>query len=298
MIVAFRSAKERSFAERKATTRRLVLAKNLNAICRDDIFQSDSTHSEVDVLAHGTSYICDPCRLVRQVKKILLLEKYPRALRPLPPCVAGESDSAACAKHGDFAAASMIFIAAHDNRLTAQSWVEMLLGVSAATLVFSQLLIGALGANAAATERGDRSAEFLFYLPVTRRQMLASKLLVALAIALAIWLWHLFVLEIVCPALSNALPSRQLPNAAVFASGVSLFGVAWLASSFLKSNSYSLLASLILFASIGAAFFNSVEFWHWPAPKTREVWFVGIHLVLGLVGYSAGTWYFTRRVEP
>jgi ABC-type transport system involved in multi-copper enzyme maturation permease subunit len=197
------------------------------------------------------------------------------------------------------AAVSMTFFAAHHNRLDAQSWVEMVFGVSTATLVFSQLLIGALGANAMATERGDRSAEFLFYLPLTRRQMLASKLFVAVVVALAIWLWHLLVLEIVCPALLHFVPSERLPSyAVVVASGLSLFGAAWFASSFMRSTAYSLLASLALFAAIGAVFFNTVQVWDWPSPQTREVWFVGIHLTLGLVGYCAGTWYFTRRVEP
>jgi hypothetical protein len=77
-----------------------------------------------------------------------------------------------------------------------------------------------------------------------------------------------------------------------------LFGGAWLASSFMRSNSYSLLASLILFAAIGAAFYNSSQFWNWPSTATRELWFVGIHLLLGIVTYAAGTWYFMRRVEP
>ena len=197
------------------------------------------------------------------------------------------------------AAVSMIFFAAHHNRLDAESWVEILFRVSTATFLFSQLLIGALGANAMATERGDRSAEFLFYLPVTRQQMLASKLLVALVVAVAIWLWHLLVLEIVCPVLSNVLHEERIPSyAVVVASGVSLFGAAWLASSFMRSTAYSLLASLALFGAIGAAFFNSVQSWNWPPEGTREPWFVGIHLTLGLVGYVAGTWYFTRRVEP
>ena len=40
----------------------------------------------------------DPCRLVRQVKKIPWLEPRQRALGPLPPCVAGESDSDAVEK--------------------------------------------------------------------------------------------------------------------------------------------------------------------------------------------------------
>jgi ABC-type transport system involved in multi-copper enzyme maturation permease subunit len=158
------------------------------------------------------------------------------------------------------AAVSMKLFTAHPIRLDTHSWVEMLFGVSTATLVFSQLLIGALGANAMATERGDRSAEFLFYLPVTRRQMLASKLFVALVVALAIWLWHLLVLEIVCPVLLNAVPTGRIPSyTVVVASGVSLFGTAWLASSLMRSTAYSLLASLILFVAIGAAFFNSNE---------------------------------------
>ena len=35
----------------------------------------------------------DPCRLVRQVSEILRLDRFLRVNRPLPPCVAGESDS-------------------------------------------------------------------------------------------------------------------------------------------------------------------------------------------------------------
>src|SRR5665213_1055547 len=37
----------------------------------------------------------DPCRLVRQVSEILWLDRFRRVIRPLPPCVAGESDSRA-----------------------------------------------------------------------------------------------------------------------------------------------------------------------------------------------------------
>src|SRR5665213_2578177 len=44
----------------------------------------------------------DPCRLARQVKEIQWLETHRRAIRPLPPCVAGESASAAFDKRSDF----------------------------------------------------------------------------------------------------------------------------------------------------------------------------------------------------
>jgi ABC-type transport system involved in multi-copper enzyme maturation permease subunit len=192
------------------------------------------------------------------------------------------------------AATSLLIYAEQDQR-----WGEAMFHVTAASLIFSQLLIGALGANAMATERGDRSAEFMFYLPATRREILASKFFVALAVALAIWLWHVFVMEIICPALSaGAMPSRTPSIFAIVSSGISLFGTAWFASSFMKSTAYALLVGLVPFAAVGALFTNNVVARGWPPEGTREGWYVGIHLTMGILAFAAGTWYYVRRVEP
>ena len=56
------------------------------------------------------------------------------------------------------------------------------------SLIISQLAIALIGGNAIAGERADRSAEFLCSLPITRKRILASKLLISLAIILVIWL--------------------------------------------------------------------------------------------------------------
>ncbi len=47
----------------------------------------------------------DPCRLVRPVREIPRLEPQMRAPRPLPPCVAGESDSHCLQETGRFCGA-------------------------------------------------------------------------------------------------------------------------------------------------------------------------------------------------
>ena len=60
--------------------------------------------------------------------------------------------------------------------------------VASYSLVISQMTVALIGGNAIAGERVDRSAEFLASLPITRRKILASKLLLSLAITAAIWL--------------------------------------------------------------------------------------------------------------
>jgi len=193
----------------------------------------------------------------------------------------------------------LLFYAGHEQRTDAVSWFEALHRVTAASLMFSQVLIGALGANAMANERGDRSAEFLFSLPGTRHQFLASKFIVALAIALAIWLWHVFVMDVICPAFGAGMVPGGLPAyVSVAASGISVFGGAWLASSFMKSTAYALLVGLTPFAVIGILFMNNVVLKGWPPAGTRELWYVGIHSTLGVLTFAAGTWHYARRVEP
>lgn len=193
----------------------------------------------------------------------------------------------------------LLTYASQEQSTDAVSWFAALHRVTAASLMFSQVLIGALGANAMASERGDRSAEFLFSLPATRRQFLASKFIVALGIALAIWLWHVFIMEIICPAFGVGIIPRGLPAYfSVAVSGISVFGGAWLASSFMKSTAYALLLGMTPFAVIGILFMNNVVLKGWPPEETREVWYAGIHLTLGVLAFAAGTWFYARRVEP
>ena len=66
-------------------------------------------------------------------------------------------------------------------------WVEVFSASSMFSLVISQLAVALIGGNAIAGERADRSAEFLASLPITRKKILGSKLLLSLAIVGVIW---------------------------------------------------------------------------------------------------------------
>ena len=66
-------------------------------------------------------------------------------------------------------------------------WSHNFAGSSLWSLIMSQLTIAVAAGNAIAGERADRSAEFLASLPIPRRKILVSKLLLVLAITAVIW---------------------------------------------------------------------------------------------------------------
>ena len=63
--------------------------------------------------------------------------------------------------------------------VSGRSGGEVIGGSCAYSLVLSQLTFALIGGNAISGERVDRSAAFLYSLPLTRRKLLASKLLLA-----------------------------------------------------------------------------------------------------------------------
>jgi len=66
-------------------------------------------------------------------------------------------------------------------------WAFVIAVASLYSLGLGQVTLTLFGGNAIAGERVDRSAEFLACLPITRRKILASKLLLALMITAVIW---------------------------------------------------------------------------------------------------------------
>jgi len=181
-------------------------------------------------------------------------------------------------------------------------------GSSMYSLVISQLAIALIGGNAIAGERIDRSAEFLTSLPLTRIKILASKLLLALAIAAVIWITNLVIFGIARALVNPAFPGGSiLPGApwTLFYTaiiGLLIFSFAWLFSSFLTSPTFSvgvgLAAPMILWSIFGyiCYLFKLPEM-----PVSKIVFFSTIiifHIVLSLVCFSTGTWIYLRRVEP
>ncbi len=183
-------------------------------------------------------------------------------------------------------------------------WVQDFMVSSMYSLIISQLAIALIGGNAIAGERADRSAEFLASLPITRGRVIASKLLLSLAIVGVIWIADLSAL--LC--LSTVLPRFGVRFDGIFEAvgataivAVMFFGVAWLLSSFLRSPTFSvagaLLAPLLLWTGIVFVcylFQISDE----KYMRTIAYSYFGLCLALAPVCFAVGTWYYLRRIEP
>ncbi len=174
------------------------------------------------------------------------------------------------------------------------------LGISFGTITF-------LAGNAIAGERADRSAEFFAYLPVRRRDALLSRIVVALAPALLVWLINLAIVfsmlwfgEQHSPADFRAFARLRDQALAIFALiTVLAFGVAWLCTALLRSPaiaaSLGLLAPGVLFVVLEAmkeiACARHAEF-------DSELWYAWLAPVLACLAFAAGCAYYLRRVEP
>jgi ABC-type Na+ efflux pump permease subunit len=180
-------------------------------------------------------------------------------------------------------------------------WGQVLVVSSYTSLFFVQLITGFLGANAMASERADRSAEFLFYLPPSKLKILNSKFLLALGLTLTLWLANLLAADVIGGWLAHSahrFPDDFPARPTVAATGVFIFGATWLASSFLSSTAYAFLAGAGLYGAVCAALYNTSVYLGWPAPGSMVAWYRGTCLALGCVTFAAGFWYYLRRVEP
>jgi len=200
--------------------------------------------------------------------------------------------------------------------------------VSAAySLGLLQLVLAFLGGNVIAGERFDRSAEFLASLPVSRRRILASKLLLTLGLLAMIWLPNLLILALALPGMglgtggtlaSEALvPLRIMPFI-----GLAVFGVAWLASALGRSPALAACLGMLAPGAVGLALWGLV----WAlrglvllavpsgvfasaaggigpalernAPVLAEACYDGLCLIVAVVCFVVGTRKYLRGVEP
>jgi ABC-type transport system involved in multi-copper enzyme maturation permease subunit len=181
-------------------------------------------------------------------------------------------------------------------------WVEGFTSSTVFSLIASQLVTAVIGGNLIAGERADRSASFLASLPVTRRKILASKLLLALAIVAPIWLIDgtaLFYLNDQTRTQMDFWPTIGLTavTALVF------FSVSWCLSSFLSNPMYSatagLFTPLVLWLGILlVGFLIRLDLDNRHFERLAEYWYCGICLTLVPVCFVGGVWHYLQRVEP
>lgn len=170
------------------------------------------------------------------------------------------------------------------------------------SIVLSQLVVAAIGGNAFAGERIDRSAEFLASLPISRRRILATKLLFAFIVVGTIWLSNGMVLmSLSHPGMWISPDQQDIPRILAEAAlvGSVFFSVAWMFSSFLNSPTYAALAGILTPAIywtgiLFCAFMFQLNYLHLHGLDIIR-W---LCLATAPISFVLGVCFYLRRVEP
>lgn len=197
--------------------------------------------------------------------------------------------------------AGAALIVTHVGKLLARGdeWILFFYAATMADLGIAALLTAFIAGNAIAGERGDRSAEFIAYLPIPRKDAITSKAIVALGISVVLLVacagLTLFT-ESLCPP--HLRRQEPLPEVAAFIVSAALgFGGAWLASSFSRSAAYAAAVGIAFPVCIGIALGILSELEVMAHVHMGSVYFV-LCLLIGPISFVAGIVYYLRRVEP
>jgi ABC-type transport system involved in multi-copper enzyme maturation permease subunit len=181
-------------------------------------------------------------------------------------------------------------------------WHEAIAVAAIYSLSISQLSMALIGGNAISGERVDRSSQFLYSLPITRRRLLASKLLLALIVAAVVWLVSLAVfLLLLAVAPATKLPedafTQALTSAAYIATtGLTFFCVAWCLSSFVAHPAFDMCGGVLVPLAVSSGFAVVCDM-----RTQRELignCYLITCLVLSAVCFGIGAWHYLRRIEP
>jgi ABC-type transport system involved in multi-copper enzyme maturation permease subunit len=173
---------------------------------------------------------------------------------------------------------------------------------SYAHLAFSltPFIAAVLGGNAICCERAERSAHFLAYLPPTKLQILASKVLVGLCALAAYWGATFLLMRVVAPLVNpdpyNFLHMVTSPGPAI-AGCILTYGVGWLGSAWLEKPTFPVLSALACPFALGISLTTVAMILGVSRFDVLE-WTSVICWSLGILAFTAGTALFLRRAEP
>jgi ABC-type transport system involved in multi-copper enzyme maturation permease subunit len=199
--------------------------------------------------------------------------------------------------------AAVAFAAASGRETLASPrwWCEALTNAAMISVALSLLSVSMLGANAFATERADRSAEFFAYLPPTRARALLSKAILALSAGCAIWLVHAVLAMVVLPRLDAMSSGISLPDGTIkflLPTAVLVFGTAWAASTVLSSPAAAAGLSFAAPLIVGGALLTLSHFTGAPRSEDLEAWYRAACVTLGVFAFILFSVVYTRRVTP
>lgn len=184
---------------------------------------------------------------------------------------------------------------------------EILEGALEWSLLSSWIAVLLMASNAIAGERTERSAEFVAYLPLPRKQLLAAKLLLSL-IAVATMLGFHTLAAIICFGPPETVRNVEPGLLAALISVLMLtYGASWLMSSLQPSvvvaavTGFVTTVLLVLCVAyfVGARLEETTERVDSEAYVTQRtiVWIIASSLSVAVVCFAIGTWKYLRTTE-
>lgn len=201
---------------------------------------------------------------------------------------------------------SLVYSRHRSSHIVWEGLMDAISTASGISLVLSFLVTGFIAANMLTGERADRSAEFVTYLPISRRSALLSKLIYAIPVSLLLILFNFSVLYFLTPRGDrHALVFIYLGSTSAI---IMTFGISWLLASFMRSPTIPAIAGFAMVICTIVTVRTMIDFEIHDnrleidvVQKLERLWFwssCGIGLITGSLSFIAGCICYLRRVEP
>jgi len=174
----------------------------------------------------------------------------------------------------------------------------VLFAASVYAAALTALLASAFGGVAIASERSDRTADFLALLPVTRTQIICSRWLVsAFMLGLCGVLHAVVAFAVVVSWHAEILLGMEWTTALAWWTGctISFYGIAWLLSTFTRSATISACTSIGV-TCVSAYLFAYSLHEHSYSDQQIQLYTASFTLALGFTTLIAGAIYYLKRI--
>lgn len=179
-----------------------------------------------------------------------------------------------------------------------QSWPRLLALAAMLSLVLEFATALLMGACAFASERGDRTAEFMAYMPVSRGRIIGSKTLLILIVFAFIGVLNFGVLLAVGGRQGTESMDSIWNTTRMFVTmSMCMFGCAWFVSTMSRSHGLSAAAGVFVPLGCAGVMLSWTKLMGW-SEDWLDRWVPITYAILGTAGYMGGVWYYLRRVEP
>lgn len=185
----------------------------------------------------------------------------------------------------------------------ASAWAVLLATGCHFSIMCSQPTLAILSGHIIAVERGDRSAEFLGYLPPSRGLVLFSKAVVLAGASLTIWGFNLLLQTISYWLSSESDAARELTSHMAtlprFAGlGLLAAGPGWCASAVVDNSGPAVALGLAAPAVLFGVLMSTHSMFNAPDDLAFGAVYFTLCPILAVACFTLGTLYYICRVEP